>query len=355
MSVPLDVWLDGAIGETRYAIARAGRPIALVITRWSDHGRRARWGEIYVGRVRKVERALGGAFVDLGLRGEQGFLPRDAGGQIEGREAREGEAVCVRIAREGARGKGPVLAGLGAAPAGAEIGRTGRREEDAAHDDAAPADAATRAALDAAIEEALAVDAPLPGGGFLRIETTAALTAIDVDAAGRKDAGDREGFARALNIEAAAEAMRHLRLRAQGGLAAIDFVSMRRPENRKAVESALREAARGDPWGPVFAPMSRFGVVELTRAQYMLPVRETLLDSAGRKSAETVALEGLRALEREAAHAHGRKLIARAPQGALDWLESDAIAWRAPLSARIGARWEIVAGPPGARVDVQVT
>ena len=86
-----------------------------------------------------------------------------------------------------------------------------------------------------------------------------------------------------------------VRLRGQGGLAAIDFVSMRQNDSRKAVELAAKSAGADDPWGPIFAPMSRFGIVELSRAQYMRPLRDVLLDADGRKSVETVALEALRA------------------------------------------------------------
>ena len=108
-----DAWLDGAIGETRYALAREGAPIALVITRWSQVGRRARWGETYVGRVRKVERALRGAFLDLGLAAEQGFLPLDGAGAASlGREdkraVREGETVAM-FRGKSAQIKGTVL------------------------------------------------------------------------------------------------------------------------------------------------------------------------------------------------------------------------------------------------------
>ena len=44
MSEPLETWLDAAIGETREALVRDGKPIALRVTRASDEGRRARWG-----------------------------------------------------------------------------------------------------------------------------------------------------------------------------------------------------------------------------------------------------------------------------------------------------------------------
>ncbi len=168
--------------------------------------------------------------------------------------------------------------------------------------------AAMRADIDATIDEVLSQRIVLAGGGAITIEPTTALTAIDVDSAGRTGESDPERLALALNIEAAHEAMRQLRLRAQGGLAAIDFVSMRQAENRKAVEAALKAAGHGDPWGPIFAPMSRFGIIELSRAQYMRPVRDVLLDADGRKSAEdggAGSLAGDRARGRRRPRAQG--------------------------------------------------
>jgi Ribonuclease G/E len=344
MSEIIDVWLDGAVGETRYLLVRRGRPMTLTITRWSDAGRRARWGEVYAGRVRKVERALRGAFVDLGLKDEQGFLPLNA---VRG-EIMEGQTLTVRVAREGVRSKGPVLDTVSDVEPGAALTRMARREEDEAHDRAASSNAETRGAIDATIDEALSARVALAGGGAITIEPTNALTAIDVDSAGRSGEADPERLALALNIEAAHEAMRQLRLRAQGGLAAIDFVSMRQMQNRKAVEAALKEAAIRDPWAPVFAPMSRFGIIELSRAQYMRPVRDVLLDADGRKSAETVALEALRAIEREVAASRGRKVVAALAPDVADWLAGNHIGWRDALMARIGAHWEIEIAPPNA-------
>ena len=142
-------------------------------------------------------------------------------------------------------------------------------------------------------------------------------------------------------MEAAREAVRQLRLRAQGGIAAIDFVSMREAPNRKAVEQALKAAVLHDPWNPIFAPMSRFGVVELSRAQYSRPIRDVLLDADGRKSIETVALETLRMIERETNQARGRKIVAGVAPDVATWLEAKEIPWREALEARIGGYWEI--------------
>ena len=82
---PLGVerWVDAAIGETREVLLRNGVPFALHVSRWSDNGRRALWGETYSGRVRTIDRRRRGAFVDIGLGDVHAFLRLDARGGSE--------------------------------------------------------------------------------------------------------------------------------------------------------------------------------------------------------------------------------------------------------------------------------
>src|SRR5262245_22079793 len=67
MSEQLETWIDASVGETREALVRRGKPIALRVMRTSDEGSRARWGELYCARVREMDRRRRGAFLDLGL------------------------------------------------------------------------------------------------------------------------------------------------------------------------------------------------------------------------------------------------------------------------------------------------
>lgn len=340
------LWTDAAIGETRQAIVRDGRAIGLSVWRWSDEGRRARWGETYAARVRAVDVRRRGVFLDLGLE-QPGFvrLNADGGVQAAGASVRlsEGQAVSACVRRESARGKAPVMDIIALSPAMASRpGRTGRHESATEAEAAGPATADIRDALDAAFDAALSPRAPAPGGGVLIIEPTSALVAIDVDAGDRGGTGDAERFAADLNKDAAREAMRQLRLRNLGGLVAIDFVSMRRQSNRLAVSEALRAAAADDPWGVRLAPMSRFGVVELSRGQLCTPLLEVFCDAAGAITAETAALAALRQVEREAGLARGRPATLRAGAELAAWLEADHIAWRSALAARIGPRWSLV-------------
>ncbi|PZO53383.1 MAG: hypothetical protein DCF16_07005 [Alphaproteobacteria bacterium] len=352
MSEPLEMWIDAAIGETREALVRDGRPIALRVARASDEGRRARWGELYCARVREIDRRRRGAFLDLGLRDDQGFLPLGDDGRVRMRRERvalrEGQGVVVSVTREAARGKNPVLELSEIGHDGEAPHRIAQHEADEALVLARPADAAMRGKLDAAIEDALARTAPIPGGGVLTIEPTAALVAIDVDSGARAGSGDPERFALDLNIAAAHEAARQIRLRSLAGLIAIDLVSMRAKSHNRQLEDAVRDAFAGDPWSIQFGGLSRFGVFDMARSQLRAPLHEQLRDPDGRLSVETVALMALRAIEREGRAQTGRQIACTVAPEIKAWLDAAEIDWRAQLSNSIGMRWTLDAAP-GAR------
>ncbi len=358
MSEPLQAWIDGAIGETREALVRNGRPIALRVTRASDEGRRARWGEVYCARVREIDKRRRGVFLDLGLREEQGFLPLGEDGRARmGRERlslHEGQGVIVSVTREAARAKNPIVDLQDVGHDGEAPHRIARHEVDDELVLAKPADPVTRAKLDALTEDALARTAPIPGGGVLTIEPTSALVAIDVDAGARQGTGDPERFALELNIAAAEEAARQLRLRNLGGLIAIDFVSLRAKSHLKLLEEAVRSAFAGDPWSVQFGGLSRFGIYELARSQLRRPLHEQLRDADGRLSVETVALMALRAIEREGRAQAGRQIACTVSPEVKAWLDAAEIDWRSALSGRIGMRWTIDAQPgPRDRIDAR--
>jgi ribonuclease E len=358
MSEPLEIWIDAAIGETREALVRDGKPIALRITRASDEGRRARWGELYCARVREVDKRRRGAYLDLGLRDQQGFLPLGDDGRVRMRKERvvlhEGQGVIVAVTREAARAKNPVLDLSEIGHDGEPPHRIAQHDSDSELILARAADPAIRAKLDALIEDSLARTTPIPGGGALTIEPTSALVAIDVDAGGRAGSGDPERFALDLNIAAAAEAARQIRLRNLAGIIAIDFVSMRAKSHGKHLEEAVRRAFAGDPWSIQFGALSRFGVFDLARAQLRTPLHEQLRDPDGRLSAETVALMALRAIEREGRAQTGRQIACTVSPEVKAWLDAAEIDWRAQLSNSIGMRWTLDAQPgPRDRIDAR--
>ncbi|MBX6322818.1 MAG: ribonuclease E/G [Rhodospirillaceae bacterium] len=118
-------------------------------------------------------------------------------------------------------------------------------------------------------EAALEPRVGLPSGGSLLFEPGQTLTAVDVNSG--RAVGDPYGRADAeptllkTNLEAAAEIARQLRLRNIGGIVVIDFIDMREPRSRERVVSALRNALAADPAPTRVEPMSRLGLVEMTR------------------------------------------------------------------------------------------
>lgn len=333
--------IDDGPGERREVLVDPdGRPRALKIVRASWAGRRALWGEVYAGRITRLDPPRRGAYVDLGLAEDAGFVQMDARGRARRGEERavlvEGALVGVRVAREAARGKNPVVE-LTRGPVAADGPGLVAGEARAR----VPYDPQARAIADAAVDEALARMAAIPGGGRLIIEPTAALVAIDVDAGGRQAARDAARFTRALNCAAAEEMFRQLHLRGLGGLVAVDFVSMRDPAERTAFAKQLKAAAKALPRAVSFAAPNAFDVGLMSVRQLTTPVHEVLLDAEGRKTAETVAYEALRALEREGAADRGARLTLTTGVEVANWLAQAAFDWRAALTARIGARFSL--------------
>ncbi len=105
----------------------------------------------------------------------------------------------------------------------------------------------------------------LPSGGAIVIEQTEALVSIDVNSAKNRDAGDVETTALMTNLEAAQGIAEQLVLRDLGGLIIIDFIDMEKRENQRLVQVALRRALGTDRSKIQVGPMSRFGLVEMTR------------------------------------------------------------------------------------------
>lgn len=154
------------------------------------------------------------------------------------------------------------------------------------------------------IDEALTPGVGLPGGGTLIVSQTPALTAIDVNTAGAAAGGSKEQTALDVNLEAAAEAARQVRLRNISGLIVVDFVPVRDEGNKRTVLDALSRAAAGDPQGPHVVGYTRMGLVEMTRRRHGPSLAEVLgpawpggLGGSGGpvKSPLTLALAALRA------------------------------------------------------------
>lgn len=119
--------------------------------------------------------------------------------------------------------------------------------------------------IESEIEKIYQKRVPLSSGGHLFIEQTEALVAIDVNSGKYTDEEDIEETALKINLEAAEEIARQLRLRDLGGVIINDFIDMKEPKNKRAVERAFREAIRKDRARSRVGRISQFGIIELTR------------------------------------------------------------------------------------------
>tara|TARA_Y100001954_G_scaffold220974_1_gene256580 strand:- start:375 stop:1895 length:1521 start_codon:yes stop_codon:yes gene_type:complete len=115
----------------------------------------------------------------------------------------------------------------------------------------------------------------LKSGGHLAIDHTEAMSVIDVNSGRYIGKKDHEENSLKINLEAAAECAKQLRLRDIGGLIVIDFIDMIKPENRKKVYDFFKKELKKDSAKVATAEFSMFGLLEMTRQR----VRQNLLDT----------------------------------------------------------------------------
>ncbi|MEX6633899.1 Rne/Rng family ribonuclease [Hyphococcus lacteus] len=147
----------------------------------------------------------------------------------------------------------------------------------------------------------------LKSGGYIVINQTEALIAIDVNSGRATRERNIEQTALKTNIEAAHEAARQFRLRDLAGLVVLDFIDMEEPKNNRKVEKALKDAVKHDRARIQLGRISNFGLLEMSRQRR----RSGIIDGTTQacptcsgagviRSAEMAALRILRALEGEA-------------------------------------------------------
>ena len=151
----------------------------------------------------------------------------------------------------------------------------------------------------------------LKSGGYIVIDQTEALTAIDVNTGRYVGKHNLEDTITKINLEAVKEIVYQLKLRNLGGIIIIDFIDMERPQNRDKVYNALQEALTEDRARTNILKISELGLVEMTRKRVRESLSSTLSEACpycegtGRiKTLASVSYEILRAIEREA---RGRK------------------------------------------------
>ncbi len=170
------------------------------------------------------------------------------------------------------------------------------------------------------IESAFHREVTLPSGGSIVIDHTEAMTAIDVNSARATKGRSIEETALNINLEAADEVARQLRLRDLGGLVVIDFIDMQPNKNQRAVERQLRDALKVDRARVQIGRISRFGLLEMSRQRLRPSLGESSQIVCPRCSGqgtirgiESMALSILRLMEEEAMKDDTAEVVAQTP------------------------------------------
>ena len=193
------------------------------------------------------------------------------------------------------------------------------------------------------IDRALARRVPLPSGGSLIIDPTAALVAIDVNTGGRPGGGQEETSLRT-DLEAADEIARQLRrLRNLSGQFAVDFVPLKKRENQARVLETLRAAVAGDRCPTHVLGYTKLGLVEMTRQRRSASLGEVLAagcpacDGTGvLRSPATLAFEALRRALRAGRVTPGAGVEIVAPPAVIEALEAKAAGALTETRERLG-------------------
>ena len=158
-----------------------------------------------------------------------------------------------------------------------------------------------RYGIESEIDKLYSRHVPLPCGGSLVIEQTEALVAIDVNSGRFRVPENAEETAYRVNVEAADEIARQLRLRDLGGLIICDFIDMGLEKHRRSIERRLAEALKKHKERAKLLRISRFGILEMTRQRQRPSFSKSMFaecprcSGSGRvKATESVSLDVMR-------------------------------------------------------------
>jgi ribonuclease E len=203
----------------------------------------------------------------------------------------------------------------------------------------------------------------LKSGGYIVINSTEALVAIDVNSGRATRERHIDDTAYKTNLEAADEVARQLRLRDLAGLIVIDFIDMEDHRHQAAVERRLKEAMKSDRARIQIGRISAFGLLELSRQRLRPSIAEINFEvcphcqGTGRiRSTESTALHVLRGIEEEIAKARNTaELVVHVPTVVALYLFNHKRAALADIETRHGVRVSFQGDdsliPPAYKVD----
>jgi len=177
-----------------------------------------------------------------------------------------------------------------------------------------------RNGIEAQLDAMLQPEAGLKSGGYLVINQTEALVAIDVNSGRSTRENSVEETALQTNLEAAAEVARQLRLRDLAGLVVIDFIDMQEKRNIRAVEKRLKDCLKNDRARIQIGRISHFGLMEMSRQRIRASVLESTTQPCPHcfgtgyvRSQSSLALHVLRMIEEYLQRSSSHNIMVRTP------------------------------------------
>jgi ribonuclease E len=191
---------------------------------------------------------------------------------------------------------------------------------------------------------------PLKSGGYLVINQTEALVAIDVNSGKSTKERNIEATALKTNMEAAEEAARQMRLRDLAGLVVIDFIDMDEAKNNRAVEKKLKDALAEDRARIQMGKISGFGLMEISRQRRRTGVLEGTTvpcphcEGQGRiRSVDSAALSAMRTIDLEAMQNGAGAITVKVPMDVALYILNE----KQPHLARLRQEW-------GLKVNIEI-
>jgi ribonuclease E len=203
--------------------------------------------------------------------------------------------------------------------------------------------------LDEEIKNIYKRQVPLKDGGSIVIDPTEALVAIDVNSGNFRLDDNAEETAYHLNLAAAREIARQLRLRDLGGVIVNDFIDMRREKHRRGVERELRNAMRRDRARTKILRTSPFGLIEMTRQRIRPSLKRSVYEDcpscSGRglvKTDESMAIEVTRKLMLIAPDKRVKKVTVRVNNKVAEYLNTKKDSEISEIKERSGIEVNVV-------------
>jgi ribonuclease E len=168
---------------------------------------------------------------------------------------------------------------------------------------------------------------PLPNGGSIVIDQAEALVAIDVNSGNFRADNNAEETAYQVNLLAAKEIARQLRLRDLGGVIVNDFIDMRDEKHRRGVERAMREAVKRDRARTKVLKISAFGIIEMTRQRIRPSLKRSIFQDCPHcrgtghvKTCESMSIDVMRLLQLAAHREHIHRIQVRVHEEVANYL-----------------------------------